>query len=57
MKGTVMSKISASCFLAGLLLFAQIVVAGEVEEMKGVSSRDRIASSRGLVLVDLYAEW
>jgi hypothetical protein len=52
-----MSKASGLFLMATLLLFAQLAAAGDVEEMKGASSRDRITASRGLVLVDLYADW
>ena len=52
-----MPKLSGSAALALCLLIAHVATAGEVEEMDGAQARDRIAASRGLVLVDLYAEW
>ena len=52
-----MSNLSSASVVALCLLIAQMVSAGEIEEIEGASARDRVAASRGLVLVDLYAEW
>ncbi len=52
-----MSRLFGPFVFAACLLAAQIATAGAVEEMEGASARDRISASRGLVLVDLYAEW
>jgi hypothetical protein len=52
-----MSRLFGPFLLAACVLAAQIATAGAVEEMEGASARDRVAASRGLVLVDLYAEW